>query len=99
MRAILINSTDRTITEVDVPKKGTLQAWYKLMNVELVKVVKSFGCDMLLVDEEGLMKENTLFAFDGQMLAGNGLVVGTTKAGGNKDCKSTIEQIKNRVKF
>jgi hypothetical protein len=100
MKAILINVNERTITEVEVSKKNTLQDWYKLMGVELVTTACYLdNGDSILVDDEGLLKENKYFTYNGEVYAGNGLVVGTKDDGESCSCKTNIAVIENTVEF
>lgn len=101
MKAILIDTVNRTVTEVDA--KG-LQDYYRLLNCDMVEVATHLGNeDVLYVDEEGLFKQDTRwFKFKGgsQPYKGNGIVVGTNVRTGNTiACKSDLETIKRCVEF
>jgi hypothetical protein len=78
MKAILINSSDRTITAVEYDGLGGLQA---LIGGSIETACMWPNGDVLYVDEEGLYKPQT-GAFqisarpDGQPLVGRGVVVG-----------------------
>ena len=98
-RAILINSTDQTVTEVEV-NKGDFSEHYRLIGCDLVQIVpmKLPKGDQLFVDEEGRLKEpEGAFSFEGwaePYLVGNALVCGN-----GKGAKATIAEIEARVKF
>ena len=101
MKAILIDTVNRTVTEVDA--KG-LQDYYRLLNCEMIEVAIHLGNeDVIYVDEEGLFKQGTsYFTFKGahQPFKGNGIVVGTDNDSGETiDCKSDLDTIKRSVRF
>jgi hypothetical protein len=111
MKAILINAKEKTITEVQLEEKDSLQAMYDLLGVELIETVPFADLpnnpflefeDMLIVDEEGLIN-GTDYGFkihyrDGLYpLMGNGLIIGCDKEGANANCISTVESIKEFV--
>jgi hypothetical protein len=103
MRAILIDTNNKTIKEVEI--EGDLASWYKLIKCDVVEIaVRMDNGDMILVDEEGLWKVPTsFFTFDyaeytNYPFAGNGLIVG---GDGEEvsDAKSTLAEITEKVKF
>jgi hypothetical protein len=59
--------------------------------------------DSLYVDDEGLFvsEYKGAFYFNNfpQMLFGNGLLMGSDEEGESVDVKSTIEEIKNKIKY
>lgn len=105
MKAIFIDSTNKTVTEIDVPNKNTLQAWYKILGVSMVEVATYItDHDSILVDEEGLLSltsDTKFFSYKGghQPFAGNGLVVGVDEEGESVSCDATTDQIKAKVQF
>lgn len=103
MKAILINSTLQTVTEVTLNPKDTLGSMYKHLGVDMVEVATELpNQDVVFVDEEGLLKPVAyFFAFEGahQPFAGNGIVVGGNDEGETVAAKSTLEDIKSKVKF
>jgi hypothetical protein len=82
---------------------GSLEGLYKLGNFELFDVGPTFeNGDSVYVDDEGLLKDNQeFFVMAGyqQPLAGIGVVIGTDEEGESVDCKSSLEEIKNKVMF
>lgn len=110
MKAILIDSKNKTVSEVDVSKKNTLNDWYKLIDCRLVEVACYINDkeDSLMVDEEGLIKDelketDPFFSIqiDGQELvyAGNGLIVGVNSEGDSISHHESVEKITPLVKF
>jgi hypothetical protein len=106
-KAILIDSTNRTITEVEVVKNShgsELSSIYGHLKCDIFEIV-NVGDEDVYVDEEGLLKvdESTGFIeIDGypQPIAGNGLILGLDiKTGESVSCHSTVEEVKSKVKF
>jgi len=99
MKAILIDSVNREVKEVDVTD---YKSYYPLINCECFTVV-NFGKDndSIFVDDEGLLKDpENFFMFRGSNpLAGNGLILGTDSKGESIAPKITLEQVKEAVKF
>ena len=104
MRAILINSKDKTVTEVNVDDTNTLKHWYKLIDCDLVEVAHYMSeKNHILVDEEGMLKSPTeFFTYNGghQPFAGNGLIVGIDINNGESiSCDITLEEATKNVMF
>ena len=80
MKAILIKTKEKTITEVEYRYKyGKAQ---ELMGVDMLEVGFYLGADCCYIDEEGRINgTNSYFYYNGQEFAGNGLIVGTTEDG------------------
>jgi hypothetical protein len=111
MKGILINSTDKTVTEIEVD--GTLESFYKALDVEMIEAVSvpGFGLangssHIMYVDEEGLLKpshKQTWFKLEGvgqQVFEGNGLILGMDyEEGEEKDCTIDLMSIKIRTHF
>ena len=82
VHAVLINSTDQTITDVDI--EPTLEAYYELIGCHTVEVGERFpnGDVLFYVDEEGMINGTKTFfrmSDTGRIFAGNGLIVGTIR--------------------
>jgi hypothetical protein len=104
MRAILIDSANKTVSEIDIDDTKTLEDWYKAIDCELVEVAHYMSeKNHILVDEEGLLKSpNNFFTYNGahQPFAGNGLVVGVDiNTGESIDCQITLEEVTENVMF
>ena len=107
MKAIFIDSKNRKISEVEIPKQGTLKAWYKVIGCEIVEVATYINShnDSILVDEEGLIKEinpdSPFFIYSGshQPFAGNGLIIGVDKEGESISHHTTVEEVESKVTF
>lgn len=99
MKAIIIDATKRTITEVEVD--GGLDSLQKAVGgyIELVRLDEG---EDLYVNEEGLLHgEQNFFIYSGahQPFAGNGIIIGNKPDGGQKSTKMTVEEVTERVKF
>lgn len=83
MKAILIDSTTATISEVE--HDGSLDSLYKLIGCEQIEATYPFKTrDCVYIDEEGGLKPNRLgFVVKGfhSPFRGRGLVVGTDREG------------------
>lgn len=100
MKAILINPYDQTITQVDY--SGDFRDIYKLIEAECFDVANITHGDGIFVDDEGLMNGPTHFfehADYHSPLAGKGLILGCNSEGESVDCKTTVEEVKSKVKF
>jgi Domain of unknown function (DUF3846) len=101
MRAIIINSKDRTITATDVD--GSLDSLQQIVGGMIEPV--SQGLDdyhHCYVNEEGLLADpQHFFMFrDGhQPLAGNGVILASTDDGGEAPCTLLLDWVKERVSF
>jgi hypothetical protein len=88
MRAIIINARDRTITETEID--GSLKSLQDIVGGLIEPVYEGLDEDHhCYVDGEGLLKSPRCFFLfrDGhQPLAGNGIILGTTKDGGEAAC-------------
>lgn len=96
MRAILIDTYNRTVTKVDTP--GKIEDIYALVRTDIIEAVYfDTGRDCMYVDEEGLLRTppKPLFqvlGFD-QPLAGNGLILGVDGEGETCSTSLTLEAI------
>lgn len=101
MRAIIINSKERTITATDVD--GSLNSLQQVVGGMIEPV--SQGLDEYhhcYVNEEGLLDDpQHFFMFkDGhQPLAGNGIILSSTDDGGEAPCTLLLDWVKERVSF
>ncbi|MAD98760.1 MAG: hypothetical protein Unbinned200contig1000_75 [Prokaryotic dsDNA virus sp.] len=103
MRGILIDPWLKTITEVECGE--TIEDIYRLLSNPLGPKVHIFTMatywpngDTLYVDDEGLLKPKMrLFNIDGQLLAGNGLILGSDREGNSVDAKSSLVEIQRMV--
>ena len=100
MKAIKIDSYANTITEVEI---GT----------DFSEISRNIGCDLfcightlpngdtLFVDDEGWLNGNVTraFGFDGRVMAGNGLIVGSNRSGDSVSAKSSLDKIKSLTEF
>jgi len=105
MKAVLINPKLQTIKEINY--SGNYKDIYKLTECSTFTCVYPFHLneDVIYLDDEGLLKEsNYCFRFrcdngHNPILAGNAIILGTDEQGNSQDIESSIEMIKERVKF
>jgi hypothetical protein len=101
MRAIIVNSKDRTITETDID--GSLKTLQQIV-CGLIEPV-SQGLDdnhYCYVNEEGLLDNPQhffMFKNGHQPLAGNGVILSSTDDGGEAPCTLSLDWVKERVTF
>ena len=101
MRAIIVNSKDRSITETDID--GSLKTLQHIVG-GLIEPV-SQGLDdnhHCYVNEEGLLNDPQYFFMfrDGhQPLAGNGVILSSTDDGFEAPCALSLDWVKERVTF
>lgn len=101
MKAILINSEKRQVSEVEY------NGDYKEINRLIGSEVFCIGAylpndDCVFVDDEGLLKEPKFFfkvPSYPNPLAGNGLVLGTNGFGESTSAKSKLEELKKQILF
>jgi hypothetical protein len=104
MKAILIDSYNKTVQELDLdPNFKMLFQWYQQIKCTIVTVGHYITeHDSIIVDDEGLLKPcDHFFYYDGahQPFAGNGLVVGVDEEGETVACDITLEEVEAKVKF
>lgn len=100
MKAILIDSENRTIKEVDHP--GGIDSIYKYLNCDCFAVITLSEQEGIYVDDEGLLHDpQHFFKFVNypQPIAGNGLVVGVDSDGEDVGTKLTVEYFEDKIKF
>jgi hypothetical protein len=109
MRALLIDSEHKTITEVGTD--GTLADMGRLLGSKLFEGVEgvvfvkgslSKGGDMLYCDEAGLFVENLRHFHQidgGHPIPGKGLVLGVDKDGESCSASISIDELAPRISF
>lgn len=102
MKAIKINSKNKTIEQVEVKDWRDISPLIGCGTFTVAMVLENE--DTIYVDDEGLLtlgRDSTFFEFEGghQPFAGNGLILGCDEEGESCDVKASIEEIKNKVKF
>ena len=103
MRAILIEPIDQTVSEIQVTGRDTV-ALRPYTGFRLAEVIMlDFPFTALLVDEEGLLKDNPgpffTFAPLPQPMAGRGLVVRIGADGYFAGNRISLKRIQSRVAF
>lgn len=98
--AILIDPQSETVTEAD-GFDGSLEGAYKVMGCDLVDIVILPHGNMLIVDDEGLLKPNRAFKIEGyhSPLAGKALLVGDNYEDFKQPPKVTLEEARSMVSF
>jgi hypothetical protein len=101
MRAIVINSPDRSITETHID--GSLQSLQRIVGGLIQSVEQGLDDDHhCYVNEEGLLdnpRHFFMFAGGHQPLAGNGIILASTDDGDEAPCRLPLEWVKERVTF
>ena len=101
MRAIVINSEDRTITETEIDV--SLEALQQIVGGMIEPVTLGLdGIHHCYVNEEGLLDHpQYFFMFRGghQPLAGNGVILALTREGEEAPCTLPLEWVAERVDF
>lgn len=97
MPAFLINPANRTVTEINFG--GTLEGAYQAMGCDLVDIVRLPHGNMLIVDDEGLLKPNHVFTIEGypEGLAGKSLIVGDNNDDFKQAPTITLDQARQMV--
>jgi len=105
MKALFIDPTDETIRFISYD--GDYKSIYRILGCRTFEAVYPFdNGDTLWIDEEGLLKDSN-FAFNiradnpkfNQTIMGKALVLGTDAEGESVECKTTLEDLKSRIKF
>ena len=81
MRAVKIDPTSRTVTEIDLKKNPncTLEELYEIIGCDLVELVQIDADMVMVVDEEGKCKDvQGAFTFigSGMIIAGTAIILG-----------------------
>ena len=114
VKAILIDSENKEIREVEVVKNGdsTLKSMYEHLKCGCVDVIRADQEADIWVDDEGLMKEgytdedgtrHNLSGFTApgftQTIMGNGLVMGHDDEGYSADSPISVQQVQSVITF
>ena len=100
MKAIKIDCEKQQVYEVELDKKNLLKSMYAEMNCDLVDKVSINTDNDLVIDEEGLLKEdNGAFDLLGYQFRGTALVVGYDGEGNWIDTTLSVEKIRAVVIF
>ena len=105
VNGVLIDPTSRSIKLVEVSEKVSLKECYKLLECNMIEMANPNSTfvdwrDTLIVDEEGLLKNNQeFFKIGGQAYAGKGLLLATTEEGDLTGCVSDLDNVVQSVQF
>ena len=102
MKAILINSENKTIEVVNIRKSEFLNDAYQHLNCTCIDAVSIYFEEehSLYIDDESRLTEThqTGFRYEKNEYIGHGLIVGfDPKTGNNKDFSCTLEEVKKSV--
>jgi len=101
MRAIIVNSKDRTITETEID--GSLKPLQQIVGGLIEAVYQGLDDNHhCYVNEEALLDNPQYFFMftDGhQPLAGHGVILSSTDDGGEAPCTLSLDWVKERVTF
>lgn len=99
-KAVFIDVENQSISEVEVPKEERLQALYEILNCSVVEKLTIGGNNDLIIDEEGLFKQdNKSFAIGGAMFVGNALIMGYNDDGDWCDHNIDIPRLSEVILF
>lgn len=101
-KAILIDSEKQEVKEIVISDLKSIYAGIsteknKVHCVDVVYIDNKQN--FIYVDDEGLLKENTVFSFNNGVLAGNGIVSKTDQDGDTTDTDWTAEEVQKFVKW
>ena len=98
MKAILINSFDESVSEVDY--NGDYKEIYNLIDCDIFDVVPLDDTNDMYVDDEGLLKNpNRYFKYGQQTLAGIGLILAHDDEGESVGTTLNSAEVFENVKF
>ena len=98
MKAILINSFDESVSEVDY--NGDYKEIYNLIDCDTFDVVPLDHTNDMYVDDEGLLKNpNRYFKYGQQTLAGIGLILAHDDEGESVGTTLNSAEVFKNVKF
>jgi len=97
-RAILIDAQNKCFEEITI---GDYKEIYKHGKFDLFTCVGIDDSQVIFVDDEGIINGTSYgFNYGGQILAGNGIVLGSvTPSGRSRSTTLTIEEVKKATKF
>lgn len=103
MKAILIDVTAYTVTDVEIDGANSLRAMYKAIGCSCVTRIVLDKRNDLWIDDEALLIEPQPNKFSigsyARPLAGNGLICGYTDEGKTVSTRLTAEQVRPLIKF
>ena len=104
MKAILINSVNKTVTEVTLnDDEPILNQFYKLIGCDIIEIAHYINKNnSIIVDEEGLLKPQNHFFFykkAHQPFAGNGLITGINENGDAVSCNISLVEAALNIEF
>lgn len=101
VKVIIIDSAKKEIREALVENK--LEVFQEIVGGYIEQASRSLNGDILYVDEDGIYRDyQTGFFFRenfDQRLLGDGVITGLDKEGNTVDVVTTVEIVKNQVKF
>ena len=98
MKAILINSFDESVSEVDY--NGDYKEIYNLIDCDTFDVVPLDDTNDMYVDDEGLLKNpNRYFKYGQRTLAGKGLILAHDDEGESVGTTLNSAEVFENVKF
>jgi hypothetical protein len=94
IKAVLIDPQAKSVTDIEIVPD--FKHYYEVMGVDIIEAVHILPNHTLWVDEEGLLKNNSYFAWDYQQLAGKAILV---KGSAGTNSAYTADQIRPLIKF
>lgn len=99
MKTILIDPEAQTVSEVEI-EEFSLKPIYKILGCKRIDKSYLMPDIDLVVDDEGLLKDNYLFSIMGNIYAGKAIIARVTAGGDWKSPKTIdVSSIRNKVNF
>lgn len=106
IRVIKIDVENKSVYETEI-RKDNIDDIYEKIGAEFFTTVQivenpNGSCELMYVDDEGLLRENKLGAFkigNDLKISGNAIICGTTSRGEGMSTKMSVEEVKSIVQF
>lgn len=100
IKAILVDPMAQTITEVET--EDSLEAYYKLLDVDCIDIAPFWGNNSIVVDDGGMFKAKAMFSYNAHgkqvVLANKCLVVGCYRGSEDfSDVTMTVENVESMI--
>jgi len=106
MKAILINVVEKKVQKIDIDEFNLQNSLYGFIGngcSYIATPVRYDNGDVMFIDDEGYLHENLLGGFyypDYRTpICGNAVIIGENDEGDSMDCRSTLEEIEQNLKW
>lgn len=97
-KVIFINPEEQAVIEIELPDLN-LKTFYNLMDCDLITCVQINDTDDIVVDDEGLLKDNYHYLFNNGRLCGKSIIVSTDDEGDWQSPNITVEEVTKHIKW